>query len=32
MWHVGIDLHRHTVVIAAVNDAGEAMNPVTNGT
>jgi transposase len=29
MWHVGIDLHRVTVVIAAVNDAGEAMAPVT---
>jgi hypothetical protein len=23
MWHVGIDLHRQTVVVAAVNDAGE---------
>lgn len=23
MWHVGIDLHRETVVIAAVDDAGE---------
>ena len=23
MWHVGIDLHRATVVMAAVNDAGE---------
>jgi transposase len=29
MWHVGIDLHRATVVLAAVNDAGEAMNPIT---
>jgi transposase len=29
MWHVGIDLHRATVVLAAVNDAGEAMNVVT---
>jgi transposase len=29
MWHVGIDLHRSTVVIAAVNDAGGAMNPIT---
>jgi transposase len=29
MWHVGIDLHRQTVVIAAVNDAGEAMDAVT---
>ena len=23
MWHLGIDLHRHTVVIAAINDTGE---------
>ena len=29
MWHVGIDLHRLTVVLAAVNDSGEAMNPMT---
>lgn len=29
MWHVGIDLHRATVVLAAVNDIGEAMNPIT---
>ena len=29
MWHVGIDLHRATIVVAAVNDAGEAMNPIT---
>lgn len=29
MWHVGIDLHRATVVLAAVSDGGEAMNPVT---
>ena len=29
MWHVGIDLHRVTVVIAAVNDDGEAMKPIT---
>ena len=28
MWHVGIDLHRETVVIAAVNDMGESMGPV----
>jgi transposase len=28
MWHVGIDLHRATVVLAAVNDVGEAMNPI----
>jgi transposase len=29
MWHVGIDLHRATVVVAAVNDTGEAMKPIT---
>ena len=29
MWHVGIDLHRATIVLAAVNDVGEAMNPIT---
>jgi hypothetical protein len=29
LWHVGIDLHRATVVIAAVNDPGDAMNPIT---
>ena len=29
MWHVGIDLHRETVVIAAVNDEGQAMDAVT---
>jgi transposase len=29
MWYLGIDLHRLTVVIAAVNDAGEAMNAFT---
>jgi transposase len=28
MWHVGIDLHRQTVVIAAVNDAGEVIKCV----
>ena len=28
MWHVGIDLHRLTLVIAAVNDRGEVMGPV----
>lgn len=28
MWHVGIDLHREFVVMAAVNDAGEALAPV----
>jgi transposase len=29
MWHVGIDLHKRTVVIAAVNDSGQARAPVT---
>ena len=29
MWHVGIDLHRMTVVIAAIDNTGNAMNPVT---
>jgi transposase len=29
MWHVGIDLHRATVVLAAVSDVGEAEDPVT---
>jgi transposase len=28
MWHIGIDLHREFVVMAAVNDAGEVMDPV----
>jgi len=28
MWHVGVDLHRKTVVIAAVNDSGEVRPPV----
>jgi transposase len=28
MWHVGIDLHREFVVIAAVRDNGEVMEPV----
>jgi len=27
MWHVGIDLHREFVVMAAVSDGGEAMSP-----
>jgi transposase len=27
MWHVGIDLHRQTLVIAAVNDAGACLAP-----
>jgi transposase len=29
MWHVGIDLHRATIVVAAVNDAGKTVEPVT---
>jgi transposase len=29
MWHVGIDLHRATVVLAAVNDAGQVQAPIT---
>jgi transposase len=29
MWHVGIDLHLRTAVIAAVSDSGEALAPVT---
>jgi transposase len=29
MWHVGIDLHRATIVLAAVNDSGRTMEPVT---
>jgi transposase len=29
MWHVGIDLHRATIVVAAVSDSGEAMRPIT---
>ena len=28
MWHVGIDLHREFLVIAAVRDNGEAMEPL----
>ena len=28
MWHIGIDLHRETVVFAAVNDLGEVRPPV----
>lgn len=28
MWHVGIDLHPRTLVIGAVNDAGEVRDPV----
>jgi transposase len=29
MWHIGVDLHRKTVVIAAVTDAGKVFDPVT---
>ncbi len=29
MWHLGIDLHRATVVLAAVNDNGRTVEPVT---
>jgi transposase len=29
MWHIGIDLHRRTVVMAAVNDSGQVVEPVT---
>ena len=29
MWYIGIDLHRATVVMAAVNDGGEAMDAIT---
>jgi transposase len=29
MWHVGIDLHRTTIVLAAVNDRGRTVEPVT---
>jgi transposase len=29
MWHIGVDLHRKTVVIAAVTDNGEVFDPVT---
>jgi transposase len=28
MWHIGIDLHREFVVMAAVRDNGEIMEPV----
>ncbi len=28
MWHVGIDLHRRDLVVAAVHDSGQAMAPV----
>ena len=29
MWHIGVDLHRRTVVIAAVTDKGKVFDPVT---
>jgi hypothetical protein len=28
MWHTGIDLHWHTVVLAAVHDSGEVTEAV----
>ena len=28
MWHVGIDLHRKALVMSAVNDLGEVVDPV----
>ena len=28
MWHIGIDLHRETVVFAPVNDVGEVRPPM----
>lgn len=31
MWHIGIDLHRKTVVMAAVHDSGEVVDCVTIG-
>ena len=31
MWHLGIDLHRRTVVLAAVHDSGQAAEPQTFG-
>lgn len=31
MWHLGIDLHRRTVVVAAVRDSGETIEPRTFG-
>jgi len=29
MWHIGVDLHRKTAVIAAIKDSGEVFDPVT---
>ena len=31
MWHIGIDLHRRTVVMAMVHDSGDAGEPTTFG-
>ncbi len=31
MWHLGVDLHRRTVVLAAVHDSGETAEPKTFG-
>ena len=31
MWHIGIDLHRRTVVLAAVHDSGEVAQPASFG-
>ena len=31
LWHIGIDLHRATVVIAAVDDSGRAIEPARIG-
>ena len=28
MWHIGIDLHKETIVMAAVNDTGEVIAPL----
>jgi hypothetical protein len=28
MWHVGIDLHRQTIVFVTVHDSGEVRPPV----
>ncbi|QDT98985.1 hypothetical protein V144x_44950 [Gimesia aquarii] len=29
MWHIGIDLHRRTVIMSTFNDFGEAVSAVT---
>ena len=29
MWHIGVDLHRRSVVLAAVHDDGRATEPKT---